>query len=118
MKYIGELATIFLITLAGETLNIFLPFSIPGSIYGLIVMLLCLQLKIIKFEKVENVGNFLLNIMFIMFVPAGVRMTTIWTDVAPYIVRIVIISIITTIIVMVVTGIVTDFILRKSGFHE
>lgn len=115
MKYISQLAIIFIITFLGEVLNHALPLPIPGSIYGFLILLLCLQFKIIKLEKVKDVGNFLLNIMSIMFVPAAVGLIVIWADVSQNILEILLITTSTTLIVMVVTGKVSDFVLRKSG---
>lgn len=115
MKYIGQLAIILTITFIGEVLNSTLPLPIPGSIYGFLIMLLCLQFKIIKLDMVKDVGSFLLDIMSVMFVPAAVGLIVIWTDVSQNIMEIFLICVVTTVIVMVVTGKVTDLVLRKSG---
>ncbi|NLY44920.1 MAG: CidA/LrgA family protein [Tissierella sp.] len=115
MKYIGQLAIILTITFLGEALNNILPLPVPGSIYGFLIMLLCLQFKIIKLNMVKEVGNFLLDIMSVMFVPAAVGLIVIWADVSQNIVEIFLICVVTTVIVMVVTGKVTDLVLRKSG---
>lgn len=118
MKYIGQSAIILIITFLGEVLNNILPLPIPGSIYGFLIMLLCLQFKIIPLEKVKDVGNFLLDTMSIMFVPAAVGLIVIWTDVSQNILEILLITIVTTVIVMVVTGKVSDFVLRKNGGYD
>lgn len=115
MKYIGQLTIILVITFLGEALNGFLPLPIPGSIYGFIIMLLFLHLKIIKLEMVKDVGHFLLDIMPIMFIPAAVGLIAIWSDVSQNIVQVLLIVVSTTIIVMVATGKVTDLVLRKGG---
>lgn len=115
VKYIGQLAIILTITFIGEVLNKILPLPIPGSIYGFLILLLCLQFKIIKLEMVKDVGNFLLDIMSVMFVPGAVGLILIWTDLSKNIIEIFLICLVTTVIVMVVTGKVTDLVLRKSG---
>ena len=61
MRYLEQLAIVFLITLIGEFLNILIPLPIPGSIYGFLIMLFCLQFKIIKIEKVKALGDFQLK---------------------------------------------------------
>lgn len=118
MKYISQLAIILIITFLGEVLNNMIPLPIPGSIYGFLIMLLCLQFKIIELEKVKVVGSFLLDIMSIMFVPAVVGLIVIWTDISKNILEILIITISTTVIVMIVTGKVSDFVIRKSGGYD
>ncbi|NLN15546.1 MAG: CidA/LrgA family protein [Tissierellia bacterium] len=42
-------------------MNILIPLPIPGSIYGFLIMLFCLQFKIIKLEKVKALGDFQLK---------------------------------------------------------
>ena len=118
MKYISQLAIILIITFLGEVLNNMIPLPIPGSIYGFLIMLLCLQFKIIELEKVKVVGSFLLDIMSIMFVPAVVGLIVIWTDISKNILEILIITISTTVIVMIVTGKVSDFVIRKRGGYD
>ena len=115
MKYMKQLSIILAITFLGEVLNRLLPFPIPGSIYGFIIMLLCLQFKIIKLDKVKDLANFLIDIMPIMFVPAVVGITVIWTNLADSIVQILLITISTTVLVMVITGKVAQFILDRDG---
>ncbi|MDR7870483.1 MAG: CidA/LrgA family protein [Tissierellaceae bacterium] len=115
MKYMKQLSIILTITFFGEILNKILPLPIPGSIYGFIVMLLCLQFKIIKIEKVKDAGNFLLDIMPLMFVPAVVGLKVIWGDLSENLMKIIIISVLTTVLVMVMTGKVTDLILDRDG---
>lgn len=115
MKYIGQIGLLMLVTFLGELFNKVLPWPVPGSIYGFILMLLSLQLKIIRLEMIKDVADFLLDIMPVMFIPAAVGLLVIWEDVSQYMWQILIICITTTLIVMVTTGKVTDLILGKAG---
>ncbi len=115
MKYIIQLFMIFIITFLGEILHEFIPLPIPASIYGLLLMLICLKTKIVKLEQVKDVGNLLLDIMPIMFMPAAVGLITIWRDVAYVAVPIIVIALLTTVFVMAATGKVTDLVLKKNG---
>ena len=99
-------------------MNKYLPLPIPGSIYGFLIMILCLQFKIIKFEKVKDVGNFLLDIMPLMFIPGIVRLMVIWGELSQNILKIIVISLLSTVLVMVTTGKVTEFILNKGGMKD
>ncbi len=71
MRYLKECAIIFGITLAGELLNAVLPLPVPAGVYGLFLLLLCLCTGAVKLADVEATGNFLLDIMPVMFVPAA-----------------------------------------------
>lgn len=115
MKIIGQLTIILIITFIGVVLNVLLPLPIPASIYGFIIMLLCLQFRIIKLDRVKEVGDYLLEIMPMMFVPASVGLMTIWSDISQDIPKILFISMMTTIIVMVITGRFSQFSLKKEG---
>lgn len=115
MKYIGQIGLLMLVTFLGELFNKVLPWPVPGSIYGFILMLLSLQLKIIRLEMIKDVADFLLDIMPVLFIPAAVGLLVIWEDVSQYMGQILLICITTTLIVMVTTGKVTDLILGKAG---
>ena len=115
MKYIGQIGLLMLVTFLGELFNKVLPWPVPGSIYGFILMLLSLQLKIIRLEMIKDVADFLLDIMPVMFIPAAVGLLVIWEDVSQAMGQIRLSCITTTLIVMVTTGKVTDLILGKAG---
>jgi hypothetical protein len=72
MKYIHQFLIIITISFIGELLSILLPFPIPASVYGLIIMLICLFTKIIKLNQIEDVANWLIIIMPLLFVPSAV----------------------------------------------
>jgi holin-like protein len=114
LKQISQIAIILLISFIGEVLNKLLDLPIPASIYGLIIMLICLETKIIKIEKIEKVANLLLELMPIMFIPASVGIIAVGNEVKNIVLPISIIIFLTTIIVMVTTGKVTQFIILKD----
>ena len=98
----------------GEILKYLLPLPIPGSIYGLGLMLLFLSLKVIKIESVREVGEFLIEIMPVMFIPAGVGLITAWGKLKTMLVPVGIITVVTTFLVMIVTGKVTEMMLKQK----
>lgn len=112
MKFIKQFGIILGVTFIGETLKYFIHLPIPASIYGLIIMLLLLMTKIISLDQVKETGNYLIEIMPIMFIPAAVGLITLWKELKLIWLPVSIITIITTVIVMAVTGRVTQFIIR------
>ena len=76
MKYLRQFGIILGVTCAGEVLKYFIPLSVPGSIYGLILMFVLLFTGILKVEHVKETGEFLIEIMPLMFIPAGVGLLT------------------------------------------
>ncbi len=114
MKYVFEFLIILLISFISEILNAVIPLPVPASVYGLIILFACLCLKIIKVEQVETVSNFLLSIMPIFFIPAGVGVITSVEIISQNLIPILVIMIVTTIVVMVVTGAVAQFIIKRG----
>ena len=72
MKILSQLLIIFTYSILGDFISNLLPFPIPGSVLGLILLFLSLKFKIIKLSQIETSGNFLKNNMGIMFVPLAV----------------------------------------------
>ena len=114
MKYVQQFSIILLISVIGELLKTFIPLPIPGSIYGLILMFVLLFTGILKVEHVKETGEFLIEIMPVMFVPAGAGLITAWSSLKPICVPVLIMTFISTVIVMVVTGKVTQGVIRMG----
>ena len=72
MKYVRQIGIIWGMTMAGEFLNFLLPFPVPAGVYGLFLLLGALLTGVVKIESVEATGNFLMDIMSMMFIPATV----------------------------------------------
>src|SRR5574344_19436 len=115
MKYINQFLIILLISFLGEILKCLLPLPIPASIYGMIILFLGLMTKVMKLESVKETGKFLIEIMPIMFIPAGVGLMTTWGRLQPILLPVSIITAVTIITVMVATGWVSQIIIRKAG---
>lgn len=102
----------------GRGLAYFAAPSVPASVYGLVLMLGTLTSGILKLEQVEDAADFLVEIMPVMFVPAGVGLLEAWGDLQPIWMSVAIITALTTVIVMVVTGRSTQFVIRKDRRKE
>ena len=118
MKYLKELAIIFGITMVGELLNEWIPLPVPAGVYGLFLLLGLLCTKVIKLEDVSATGNLLLDMMPIMFVPAAVGLIEKYAELTAILIPFIVISALSTLIVMAVTGKTTEFILRCQKKEE
>ena len=114
MQYIFQLLVILGASFLGEICNLLLPLPIPASVYGLVLLFTALMTGIIKLEKVEKVASFLIATMSIYFIAPGVSLMTIIADYVDSLVGIVVICCVSTILVMVVTGKVSQLIMDKS----
>ena len=115
MKLIKECAIIFGITLVGEGLNFLLPLPVPAGVYGLFLLLFLLCSGIFKLEDVEATGNFLLDIMPILFVPAAVGLMDSFGLMKDILVPLIVIVVVSTIVVMVVTGKAAELVMNHLG---
>lgn len=116
MKYVKESAIIFAITLAGEFLNHVLPLPVPAGVYGLFLMLVLLCSGLLKLKDIETTGNFLLDIMPVMFIPASVGLIESYQQLESVLLPVLVITVASTVIVMVVTGKAAEFMLKdKKG---
>ena len=95
----------------GEALHVLIPLPVPASVYGLVIMLIALGTHIIRLEQVKEAAEFLIEIMPVMFIPAGVGLLTAWGILKPVCV---LITVITTVVVMIVTGRVTQAVIRMD----
>jgi possible murein hydrolase regulator lrgA len=84
----------------------------------LIFMLIFLMQGIIPLDAVEQVGNFMLETMSIMFLPAAVGIMTVTKLLMPVLVPYLVIIVLSTIIVMAVTGLVSQRILKITESRE
>ena len=118
MKYVRQFAIILLFSFLGEILHVIIPISIPASVYGLVLLLAALCIKIVKVEQVQEGAGFLIEIMPVMFIPAAVGLLTSWELLKPICIPVIVITVVTTVIVMVSTGMVTQGIIRKERKME
>ncbi len=114
MKYIKQFAVIALITFLGECLNFLLPLPVPASIYGMILLFLSLQTGILKLEQIEETADLLLNVMPIFFISPTVSLMSGMTVLKDSLAGVLVICLVSTIIVMAVTGLVSQAVIRHD----
>ena len=114
MKLLYQFGVILAVTFVGELLYALLPLPIPASIYGLIVMLICLGTKVVKLSQVKIAADFLIDIMPPMFIPAAVGLIVVRGDLKEILIPVVVITCLSTVIVMVCTGKVTQTLIRRK----
>ncbi|PLS38044.1 antiholin LrgA [Carnobacterium maltaromaticum] len=93
----------FIMLLANLIVGI-LPFPMPASVMGLILLFIALCLKIVKLEQVESLGNSLTGLISFLFVPSGISVMNSLGIMGQYGVQLVLIIIIATIILLAITG--------------
>ena len=118
MKYLRQFLMILAISFIGEILKYFLPLPIPASIYGMMILFIGLLTGIIPLEAVKDVGKFLIEIMPVMFIPAGVGLMSSWVNLKPVLLPVSIITVVSVVTVMIATGRTSQWIIRRGKKKE
>lgn len=111
MKYIKQFSVILSISFIAELLEVIIPLPIAASIYGLVLMLLGLMTKIIPLESVEGAADLLVEIMPVLFIPPAVGIMTSFETLKTLLIPLTVIIVLSTILIMAVTGSVTQQII-------
>lgn len=114
MKFVMQFGLIAGLTLIGEILYKVIPFPIPASIWGMVILFLLLLTKKLKLEEIEDTADFLLGIMSIMYVPIGAELIVQYTGIKNEIIPIAIISVVSTLICFFVTGKVCELVMKMK----
>lgn len=118
MKFLKQFSIILFVSFLGEILHMLIPLPVPASVYGLVLMLGALVTGILKLGQVRETATFLIEIMPVMFIPAGVGLMESWSSLQPVWIPVILITIVTTVLVMAVTGKVTQAMIGKEKKNE
>lgn len=117
MKYLRQLLIILIFSFAGEVLHYMVPIQIPASIYGLVLLFIGLMTGLIQLSQVQETAKFLIEIMPMMFIPAGVGLLESWGVLKPILVPVILILVVSTVLVMGVSGLVTQGVMHIGKSH-
>ncbi len=118
MKYIRQLCLILGFSFLGELCSMLLPFELPAAIYGLVLLVAALLLKIIKFEWIQETGAFLTGLLPLLFVVPVVGLLDHWQSMASDIGAIMVIVLVSTILTFSVSGLVTQKLMKKEETQD
>ena len=116
MKLLRQFLIILAISFVGEALKYLLPLPVPASIYGMVILFVGLLTGLIKLSWVKDAGKFLIAVMPVMFIPAGVGLMSSWGVLKPMLVPVLVVTVVA--IITVVTGQVTQIIIRADRKRE
>lgn len=72
MLLVKSLSILFGFLLLGEGIGILLQIPVPGSVIGMLLLTLALQLKLVRVESVKPASDLLIKNLSLLFVPPGV----------------------------------------------
>ena len=118
MKYLLQFLIIVAISFLGELLHYFIALPIPASIYGIILLFVALQMGWIKVRQIREVSTWLIAIMPALFIPSAVGLLKSWDILSQSLVKYSVITFVSTLVVMGLTGLATQYAIRQSKNKE
>lgn len=112
MKLIYQFGIILAVSFVGEILNALIPLPVPASIYGLVLMFLLLETRIVQFEKICECSLFLKNSLVVTLTPSAVGVMAAWDVLGPILLPAVLIIVSTNILIFAVAGHTAQAIVR------
>ena len=110
MKLLKEIALVLIIAMTGDSLARAFDIPIPGSVIGMLLLLIALSAGMIKIQSLEQISAFLLSNLAFFFIPAGVGLMNVMGTVQADLVKILAVVILSTILVLVTTGWTVQFL--------
>ena len=114
MKYLIQFLIIIAFSFVGEVLHYCLPLPIPASIYGIVLLFLCLEMKWVKVKDIRETSAFLIAVMPVMFIPAAVGLIDSYKSIGSAWFQYIVVTVLSTFIVMGVSGLVTQHVIRRG----
>ena len=111
MRYVIQLFIIICFSFAGELMRRLLPFPIPASIYGIVLLFIALELKWVKVKQIREVSTTLIISMPVMFVPPAVGLISSWENIKDNWAEYLLITFASTFVVMAIAGWTTQCII-------
>lgn len=118
MKYVVQFAIILAICFLGDLLHDLLHIPIPGNVLGMVLLLIFLLTGILKLSMIEDVSNFMLKHLSFFFIPAAVGLITCFTILEGKWAALLFISVVSTFIIAVVTGMTVQILMKRRQSFE
>ncbi len=112
MKYIKQLTIILLITFIAEAVHTVVPLPVPATIYGMILLFILLATGVLRVEQIKETSAILIRLLPLFLVSHNVGLLSTWSELRKVLLPFCFISAFTTFLVMIVSGRVSQFVIR------
>ncbi|MGG4108702.1 CidA/LrgA family holin-like protein [Paenibacillus lautus] len=109
-----QVAGFMLLSLGMDQLAAWLNIGIPGSILGIVVLFILLEIKVLRLEWIELGANWLLAELLLFFIPAAVGIMKYFPMLEAEGLQILAVVLFSTVIVMVSSGLTAGFISSRK----
>lgn len=108
-----QFGIIFVCLAAGQLLTLIPGLHIPASIWGMIILTLLLQSKVVKPSSIAPICKFLISNMAFFFVPPGVALMLYFDLIAAEWLPITVATVVSILLVLLVTGRLHQYIHQR-----
>lgn len=115
MKILKQFSILLGFLVVGQLLEELISYPIPATIYALVLLLLTLKFQFLQPKHLQETSEFLVEHMSLLFIPPTVSLMRSWSSLSKIIVPVLIMIVLSTLIVMVSTGLVTQKIMEKKN---
>ncbi|EKT61906.1 CidA/LrgA family protein [Providencia burhodogranariea] len=112
-QYLRAFALLYLCLIIGNLLSAILPFAVPGSIIGMLILFTLLALQIVPAHWAKPGCSLLLKNMTLLFVPIGIGIMNYYSQLSQQLVPILLSCFISTLVVMLVVAFSSNYIHKE-----
>lgn len=113
-----QMLLIYAICLTGEKIASLLAIGVPGNIVSMILLLVFLLSGVIRMESISLAADFLLDHMAVFFVPAAVAIMGNFDIIAPNLLKLLLVCLLTTVLVFFVTSFTVSTVMNLMARGE
>ncbi|MBN6066496.1 CidA/LrgA family protein [Aggregatibacter actinomycetemcomitans] len=113
-----SLLLLYFMLYLGGLIAHFVPVGIPSSIWGLLLLFMCLIARIIKIEWVMFSSNLLIRYMALLFVPVSVGIIKYSGLLLDQMKELLLPNIVSTCVTLVVIGLFSDYLFSLKSFSR
>lgn len=114
-RYCRSFLAIYLCLIAGRGISTLLPVAIPGSIIGMLLLFTLLATQLLPVEWVRPGCQLIIRFMALLFVPISVGIMNDIDILSAQFAPIVVSCLVSTLIVLVTVGLLSERLQRKEG---
>ena len=114
MKILRNIVFLLLISFLGEVCNYYIALPIPGSIYGIVILLILLIINKKIYKNVSKTFKELINFFPILFISPAVGLIDIISEVKNVAIEIILIIIISTIFSLAISAKVAQILIERN----
>jgi len=117
MNILRQLGIILAFSFAGDLIARYIPLGLPGTVSGMLLVLLALSIKVLQPRHIDQTADFLSANLAFFLIPAAVRIVRSYNYIQPVLLKLFLVCVISTIVTFAAAyGIVrlTQIVLKKG----